>query len=423
MENPIPSQPKERKDVLIIATAIIVVIALVIVMVLQYIGQLENLGPSNGQSSPPSVAAYVSIKITNDQNVATAKNFDQLINVNWSQFRSYLNTNLKNAAFFSSTDFNTSSELYAWVENGASSTNTSSNVWVNLSSNIVPAHGQLTIYLAFLDKNTGWSHYFGEAPLLSSTYGGYDNGQYVFPFYDNFAGSSLNTSKWSAITVGSAYYLVNNGIAIIGSSSNSYEHIVTRKTFTGIFQAFLVETTTNSWGGSGMALDAQLPSSSGGYYGWNNSYLAFLSDNRPVQGSGSRLQIVNNSTDSGLAYSSMQEVTSYMSTLEYNGNTLAWDDYFTPLVSANIGEIAQRYHMEMWVGGDLTNTESALYQFARIIPLLPDGVMPTVSISNHANAYPQSISESSVIGGISYSLFFNAHAGMNLSLNVSESKK
>jgi len=33
--------------------------------------------------------------------------------------------------------------------------------------------------------------YTGLAPYLTSTYGQYDNGQYVFPVYYNFAGTSL----------------------------------------------------------------------------------------------------------------------------------------------------------------------------------------------------------------------------------------
>jgi hypothetical protein len=61
--------------------------------------------------------------------------------------------------------------------------------------------------------------YVGEAPTLSSTYGQYDNGNYVFLFYDNFAGTSLNTSKWSSFTGSSgANITVNNGITINGDS-------------------------------------------------------------------------------------------------------------------------------------------------------------------------------------------------------------
>ena len=47
--------------------------------------------------------------------------------------------------------------------------------------------------------------YLGEAPQLSSTYAEYDNGYYVFVkgipqgFYQNFAGTSLNTSAFAVV--------------------------------------------------------------------------------------------------------------------------------------------------------------------------------------------------------------------------------
>jgi hypothetical protein len=56
----------------------------------------------------------------------------------------------------------------------------------------------------------------GEAPQLSYSYGEYDDGANVFSFYDNFAGSRLNSSKWS--TNGTATLAVNNGLYISGNS-------------------------------------------------------------------------------------------------------------------------------------------------------------------------------------------------------------
>ena len=50
----------------------------------------------------------------------------------------------------------------------------------------------------------------GESPQLSGTYGQYDDGANVFPFYDNFAGNSLS-GKWS--NTGSDV-AVNNGMTI-----------------------------------------------------------------------------------------------------------------------------------------------------------------------------------------------------------------
>jgi hypothetical protein len=53
----------------------------------------------------------------------------------------------------------------------------------------------------------------GEAPTLSSTYGGYDNGANVFNFCDNFAGTSLS-SKWIESGITSSNIAVNNGLTM-----------------------------------------------------------------------------------------------------------------------------------------------------------------------------------------------------------------
>jgi len=62
--------------------------------------------------------------------------------------------------------------------------------------------------------------YVGEAPQLSSTYGQYDNGNYVFLFYDNFAGTSLNTSKWNEGYNTGGSITVHNGLTINYTSSS-----------------------------------------------------------------------------------------------------------------------------------------------------------------------------------------------------------
>ena len=57
----------------------------------------------------------------------------------------------------------------------------------------------------------------GSTPTSScSNYAEYDDGANVFNFYDNFAGTTLNTSKWTA----TGTYSINNGILIKNSSSS-----------------------------------------------------------------------------------------------------------------------------------------------------------------------------------------------------------
>ena len=64
--------------------------------------------------------------------------------------------------------------------------------------------------------------HIGEAPQLSSTYAEYDNGVNVFPYYWNFAGTTLPSSF---TTAGTGSYIQNNGITINSSDNNNYEII------------------------------------------------------------------------------------------------------------------------------------------------------------------------------------------------------
>lgn len=85
--------------------------------------------------------------------------------------------------------------LSSWIESYSTS---SAIVWV-MFPNGISAHSAETIYMEtgnlidnFFDGIT-----VGEAPQLSGTYGQYDNGAKVFSFYENFAGTALN-SRWTA---------------------------------------------------------------------------------------------------------------------------------------------------------------------------------------------------------------------------------
>jgi hypothetical protein len=57
---------------------------------------------------------------------------------------------------------------------------------------------RFSFYMSATNKNISMFNNFttGEAPNLSASYGQYDNGKYVFNFYDNFAGNTLD-SQWN----------------------------------------------------------------------------------------------------------------------------------------------------------------------------------------------------------------------------------
>ncbi|MEM3862290.1 MAG: hypothetical protein QW203_07415, partial [Thermoplasmatales archaeon] len=137
-----------------------------------------------------------------------------------------LSVDLANIRF--SSDQAGNNLLYAWLESapqgtftqGSSvSSYTSSNVWVNLGSNIIPANGSLNIYMQVLSNGTEFDGvYWGANPLWTSTYGQYDNGANVFNFYDNFVGTSLK-SVWTVPS--GSNYTVNNGFIATPSGGST----------------------------------------------------------------------------------------------------------------------------------------------------------------------------------------------------------
>ncbi len=166
------------------------------------------------------------ITITNSQSTATPAPFQQDIAIcngtlNVGSSFAYIN----NATLFNEINSNGSNVyfvnssgniLYSWYEGQFINGSTYCDVWwINLSNGI-PANSNVTIYMYIGPTSANYySQYYpyvGEAPQLSSTYGQYDNGNYVFLFYDNFAGTSLNTSKWNYGYNSGGSITVNNGI-------------------------------------------------------------------------------------------------------------------------------------------------------------------------------------------------------------------
>ena len=99
---------------------------------------------------------------------------------------------------FTESDGTTS--LNYWIESGCNTTVTT--IWVNIPQ--VPT-GSKTIYV-----------YYGNLSLSEAS-----NGTNTFPFFDNFAGTTLDTSKWTPTVSGSGSVTVNNGVTLNNPSVNA----------------------------------------------------------------------------------------------------------------------------------------------------------------------------------------------------------
>jgi len=152
------------------------------------------------------------ITITNSQSSATQAPFQQMIyipNSTASSFGIDIDSNAQNVMFLSG-----GSPLYSWFEGN----NGTGYIWWVKLPNGIPASSSIQIQMNVTPGANDYATYYpyvGEAPQLSSTYGQYDNGQYVFNFYDNFAGTTLS-SNW--INNGMSV-TVNNGVTLTPSGS------------------------------------------------------------------------------------------------------------------------------------------------------------------------------------------------------------
>ncbi|MEM3860627.1 MAG: hypothetical protein QW478_14740, partial [Candidatus Micrarchaeaceae archaeon] len=186
-------------------------------------------------------------------------NLQVRLNINFASLVSNINADLGNIRF--SSDQAGNNLLYAWLESAPQGTftqsssissYTSSNVWVNLGNNIIPANGLLTIYMQILATGTEFDGvYWGANPQWTSTYGQYDNGANVFNFYDNFAGITLS-SKWVA---NGANYSVSNGLTY--KTNSNYPVLLSAVSFTEPYVIDWYGYATATTGDAGIYFDSQ----------------------------------------------------------------------------------------------------------------------------------------------------------------------
>ena len=175
----------------------------------------------------PYLQTHVLITITNNQNVSTSANYNEMIVVNSSQYSLFESSNLSNVYF----SYTNGTVIDSWLQSGNSFNDSNTTYWLKLEYPVI-SNARLTIEMNFLPRGdiafNGFST--GEAPQLSKMYGQFDNGQNIFKFYDNFAGTTLNLSKW--ITSGTSGN--GGGSAIVNNSLHlTSSHIIyTRENFT-----------------------------------------------------------------------------------------------------------------------------------------------------------------------------------------------
>ena len=348
---------------------------------------------SGGTPIPSGIVAYVPIILSNSQSSATPSPFQQMIQINEGNYANYIAYNGKIANF----EFFTQSGqiLPAWIESNNSDTLT---VWVKLPNGI-PASSSLAIYLGFASKSTNLlsssgTSGIGEAPQLSSTYAEYDDGASVFNFYDNFAGTTLN-SHWSVVQ-SSATTNINNGLTVeITSGSTGYYIIYSTATLTPPFiaedlfstTAFAINirtynptlsasnTQTNpaADASSSNVIDWSINSANSGY--WN------------AQQGDSSAYFASSTGNNGAA-------SNWLLGIGYTGSTNYWygfngatqTNYYTYTSSSTDTPTGSLY---LGLGANWASVSTNInikYTWVRVRAYPPNGVMPSVSFGGLSSA-------------------------------------
>jgi hypothetical protein len=312
----------------------------------------KNVGASSQSSSS---ALYVPITIGNGQSAATPSPFQQMIQFSPSSYAQYENSNLGNIRFYQG-----STELYSWCESGCSSTASQATFWINLPSGI-PANSVVTVNMVFEPTSTNYDGvYAGEAPQLSSTYAQYDNGASVFNFYDNFAGTSLNTNIWTQVGTG---YSINNGFIFQTSGTatdNNYLQSISSFSLPIITEAYIYPTNGGWIGFSQIGTY-----SSGGvlayYYPAQNGWELYRGSN----------QLHYTGNDAENTYYIMSEIM-------LPGGTALLNVNYVNLITSSSGYFSGTTG-NLYIG-DNTGTGTMYWIRTRAYP--PNGVMPSVSFGS-----------------------------------------
>ena len=177
------------------------------------------------------------ITITNSQSQATPAPFQQDIaicngNPNIGSSFAYVNNatlfneiNSNGSNIYFTTTYNSNPNIYSWYEGQLNYNGVTCDVWwVNIPQGI-PANSNVTIYMYVGNSSSNYYslyYLYVGAPIQVLGTSQYDNGQYVFNYYQNFGGLSSLPSGWSELSGTSITYTSTYTEIAPGSSSYSW---------------------------------------------------------------------------------------------------------------------------------------------------------------------------------------------------------
>jgi len=321
---------------------------------------------SNLVSVSVSPQRIFQINITNTQNTSTPVPFQQMIQLPISQL-GLINPYIRNIGTLRFS-YN-GSYIPAWLE---SINNGVATIWVKLPVSI-PANSSITIDMEVDPSLSFDGVYWGEAPQLSPTYAEYDDGASVFNFYDNFAGTSLNTSKWIVSSNG-ASYTVNDGLTVTGNSNGVQLHGKVIQNYPSIFDVYIASYTTGiSQIRNGFCINPNATSING----FNTNYDLLTA---PDLSGDENLESALGGF--GVAIATITYPSSYIQSFAWiaTGSELAWVNYANTLTGSNTEYTIANYYPAIWFIYSASGSYTTVSYWVRTRAYPPNGVMPSVEV-------------------------------------------
>ncbi|BBL45912.1 hypothetical protein MJ1_0776 [Nanobdella aerobiophila] len=248
-----------------------------------------------------------------------------------------INSNGSNVYFFSNPSNPTGSLLYSWYEGQENTNGVSCDIWWVNISNGIPANSNITIYMDI--GNTSTNYYSQYYPYVGVSYNvlgtfNYDNGNYVFNYYEKWGNLSSLPVGW------------NNLDSVSVSFSQNYT-------------SFVQTSSNNYWYGL--------------YYPLSNSNL----QNRPLLLLSYYYSYPNGNTN----YFGITSQTPVVSNTNYYTYyvTQTSPGYYNSLLYVSSGTATDTIGYLVYVPGSITGSYFNLYWTA-VASYPPNGVMPSINI-------------------------------------------
>jgi hypothetical protein len=209
----------------------------------------------------------------------------------------------------------------------------------------------------------------GEAPQLSSTYAEYDDGANIFNFYDNFAGTVLNTSKWNILT--NENYSVDNKLIVYPGSFNAES----KSTVTDGLLLLYVEFQTNSTSPRGGG-----QSEFTGFINMTGSLFVFLSWSPYMQSQTAFTSFCVTSCDHPIQPASIRNLPELLQVI-YTSNSVTTEiDYNSPVSVAY--PVASSQTANIYIDAQPQTSTNVIYNYMAYVYYPPNGVMPSVAFDS-----------------------------------------